>query len=403
MDDSKTVASLKIAWISFLFLDLNLHRTSQLEILKNLEKHGYKTNLVALYSKNKVQTGKLPGNITSIPFRYLPGISPLMFSILLFFYLPFYIVISKPDIIIAEPDVSIIGFISSFPFLKSKRIKLILDVRSTPVETRGFLGKIRTLFFSISILVARKLFNGMTILTPLMKKEVCQKFNINPKFVGVWSSGVSADLFDPSIYSSDGEKLRRKLGLSKKFVIFYHGIFSENRGLNETIDSMNIVKYKCPDVVFFLLGNGPIAKNLKDLVQEKGLQDNVIIHDSVDYTDVPKYIAMSDVGIVPLPNHVYWRFQCPLKMLEYLAMEKVVVATDIPAHRSIIGETKCGIYITSIRPSEIAKAIEYTYHNKERIAEWGKFGRSIIENGYTWEKIARDLEKYLLSLDQKVR
>jgi len=122
----------------------------------------------------------------------------------------------------------------------------------------------------------------------------------------------------------------------------------------------------------------------------------------VDYAEVPKYIAMCDVGIVPLPDLPYWRFQCPLKLLEYLAMKKVVIVTDIPAHRAIIGKEKCGIYISSVKPIGIAKSITYAYNNKEKLGKWGEIGRTIIKQEYTWEKVARDLENYLLSIDEKV-
>jgi glycosyltransferase involved in cell wall biosynthesis len=81
-------------------------------------------------------------------------------------------------------------------------------------------------------------------------------------------------------------------------------------------------------------------------------------------------------------------------------MEKVVIATDIPAHRSVIGEAKCGIYISSIKPMEIAEAIEYSYLNKKNLEKWGKIGREIVEKKYTWEKVAKDLEHYLLSIDE---
>jgi glycosyltransferase involved in cell wall biosynthesis len=323
-----------------------------------------------------------------------------MFSLTLFFFLPFYVIIAKPNFIITQPD-AILGIMSGL-FSKFKRVKFILDIRSPPVEIGGFRGFLQNLLFITSIAIAKKIFDGITIITPLMKEEFCQRFDVNPKLVGVWSSGVSTTLFNPKICASEGADLRRKLRLSKKFIVFYHGVFSANRGLKETMEAMSIVKRVYPDVVLFLLGTGPIVPSLKDLSRMEELQDSVIIHDPVEYAEVPKYIAMCDLGIVPLPNHPYWRFQCPLKLLEYLAMEKVVIVTDIPAHRSIIGEKECGIYISSAKPIEIAKAIEYAYHNKEKLEEWGKFGRTIIEKNYTWEKIARDLENYLLSIDETV-
>jgi glycosyltransferase involved in cell wall biosynthesis len=109
---------------------------------------------------------------------------------------------------------------------------------------------------------------------------------------------------------------------------------------------------------------------------------------------------MCDVGIIPLPDHPYWRFQSPLKLLEYLAMEKVVILTDIPAHRAVIGEAKCGVYISAVNPTKIAGAIEYAYLNKGNLEEWGKMGRKIVKEKYTWEKVAMDLENYLLSIDE---
>jgi glycosyltransferase involved in cell wall biosynthesis len=397
-NNQKSYNERKILWISFLILDAYLHKTSQLEILRNLAKRGHDTNLIAVRSKNVFQIGDPQVRVISIPLRYIPIISPVMFAVVLLFFLPFYIIVSKPDYIITEPDVSIFGFGSALPFAKLKGIKLVLDVRSTPVETFGFRGYLQTLCFTASVFIARKFFNGMTIVTTLMKEEVCKKFNIDPKFVGVWSNGVST-LFDPNSYVSEGEQLRRKLGLSKKFIILYHGAFSANRGLTETMEAMRIVKRAYSNVVFFLLGTGPIANSLKDLIRMEGLQDNVVIHSSVEYADVPKYIAMSDVGIVPLPNHPFWRFQCPLKLLEYLAMKKVVIATDIPAHRSVIGREKCCVYISSIEPAEIAKAMAYTYENREKLAEWGASGRTIIDEKYRWEKVAEGLENYLLSMD----
>jgi glycosyltransferase involved in cell wall biosynthesis len=389
----------KILWVSFLILDVHFHKTSQLEILRNLTKRGYDTSLIAMRSKNAFQTENSQVRVISVPLRYIPIISPVMFAIVILFFLPLYIIFSKPDYIITDPDVSIFGFASAAPLSKLRRIKLVLDVRSTPVETVGFQGFLRTFSFATSIFIARKFFDGMTIITLPMKKEICKRFNINPKRVGIWSSGVSTTLFNPENYNSEGADLRRKLGLTRKFVVLYHGVFSANRGLTETVEAMSIVKRANSNVVFFLLGRGPLDHNLKDLIQMKKLQDNVIIHDPVEHAEVPKYIAMCNVGIIPLPDHPYWRFQCPLKLLEYLAMKKVVIATHVPAHQLVIGTEMCGLYISSVKPIEIAKSIMYAYRNREKLEEWGTSGRKIVEEKYSWEKVARDLENYLLSID----
>jgi glycosyltransferase involved in cell wall biosynthesis len=206
-------------------------------------------------------------------------------------------------------------------------------------------------------------------------------------------------LFNPENPTIRREDLRRNLGLAEKFILFYHGTFSSTRGLTETIEAIKILKNKYHDIVFFLLGTGSTVAALRALIRKEGLLENVIIHNPVVQSEVPKFINMCDVCIVPLPNHPYWRHQSPLKLLEYLAMEKVVILTDIPAHRSIVGDADCGLYISSVNPTEIARAIEYAYFNKENLDERGKIGRRIIKEKYTWGKVARDLENYLSSIN----
>ena len=392
----------KLLWVSVLILDVHLHKESKLGILGGLVKRGYAPTLIAMRSHLLVKPENPKLHILSIPLRYVPVISPIMFTIAMFLFLPLYLLVSKPDYIITDPNVSIFSFASVLLLSKLRRIKLVLDIRSPPVEVSGFRGFLQTFSFIESISIAKKFFDGITILTPSMKKEVSGRFGLDPETVGLWSSGVSISKFNPEIYNLEKVNLRKKLGLSGKFVVLYHGVFSSNRGLKETIEAMSILKNVNSNVIFLLLGAGPSDKKLKDLIQDRKLQDNVIIHGPVELAEVPKFIAMCDVGIVPLPNHPYWRSQSPLKLLEYLAMSKVVLLTSISAHRLVVGKELCGIYISLATPVEIAKSILYAYDHREQMEEWGKCGRKIVEEKYTWEKLASNFENYLFSLDNNV-
>jgi len=297
---------------------------------------------------------------------------------------------------VTQSDPSIFGLISTLILSRFTRFKVFLDIR-TPPETVGPRAGFETLSFNVCIRLAKNFFNGITIVTSMLKKEICKKFSIDPSFVGVWSNAASTSFFGSEKSTYYGQELRKKFGLSNKFVVFYHGEFSRNRAIIETVNAISITKGEYPSIVLFLLGNGPIICNLKRIIQEKGIQDSVILHDAVDYLDVPKYIAMSDVGIVPLPNSQYWRYQCPLKLLEYLAMRKAVIVTDIPAIREIIGDKKCGIYTSSTNPEEIASGIIHAYNNKDKLKEWGNAGLEIITKKYNWKKMAQDLDNFLLA------
>lgn len=395
---SKGLSGKKICWISFLILDSDLYKTSQIEVLHSLAARGYKASLFGVYSRERYQSERKDVKVISIPLRYVPLLSAFMYTLLLFIYLPLYFAYSQPDIVIVEPaDPVFLSVVSATLFPKSKRPKIILDVRSTPVKK----GHTQTLLFTTAVRVAKRLFDGMTIITPMMKKEICDRFHINPESVGVWTSGVSTASFNPENFDEAG--LRKRHGLDHKFVVFYHGslgdslMYGQSRGIPASIKSMEILK-KRSDLTLFLLGDGRSFHWIKKLVEECGVNDKVILHDKVKYEDVPAYIALSDVCLTPLPNLRIWRNQCPLKLLEYMAMEKVVIATDIPANRYIIGENECGVFIPSAEPEEIAKAIQYAYDNREKLKEWGASGRKTINEKFTWEKVADEFEEYFLRL-----
>ena len=232
----------KILWIDPLILDAGLHKADFLDILTALAERGYHSCLIAIRSRKIFRFDENPRiRVVSIPLGNVPVFSRVMFAITLFFLLPIYVIIFKPDFIILRPDMSIPILILELLFCRLKKVKLILDIRSTPVETGGFRGFLQKFWFAPSILVAKKLFNGMTIITPLMKREVCESFHINPNKLGVWTSGVSTTLFNPRTYISESTELKRKLGLSGKFVVFYHGVFTASRGLTETIKATKML------------------------------------------------------------------------------------------------------------------------------------------------------------------
>ncbi len=399
LNSNETKSGKSILWISF-FQARGLDNASLLNILIQLAKLGHPVSLITVKS-TKTNTFERKGLKTTLfPLKRIPLFLPLFFTILLTFHLPLFILTSKIDIVIMEPSVHVLSAFPSLLISKFTKTKFVLDIRSTPVETDNLGGKLLKLWFSISVLIAKKFFDGFTIITPQMRNRVSKDFNLNSRKMGIWTSGVSHVLFNPEKYLEDSRlKLRKKLDLEEKFVVFYHGIFTATRGLQETIKAMAIVRQKNPNIVLFLLGTGPILTALNTLVQKDGLQQNVIIGSPVEQAEVPKFISMCDVTISPLPDNQYWRFQSPLKLLEYLAMEKVVILTDIPAHRAVVGDAKCGIYLSSIKPTEIAKTIEYAYLNKSNLEQWGKEGGKIVNREYTWEKVAGDLEEYLKNLN----
>jgi glycosyltransferase involved in cell wall biosynthesis len=383
----------KVLWISYSDLGRALDNATWLETARCLNKSGYEVSLVTPSAKYGARYKNV--RVISIPLGAHPLAANAIYALLLLL-LPFYVAWSECDFIIVHAGVTALSVVPVSILPRSFRPIIILDSRSPPILTFGVSGYAKKLAYRISFLIARKVFDGITTITPMMKEDICSEFNLDRRQVGVWSSGVSIAIFDPKEFIDEGMSLRTKFGLEGKFVIFYHGSLSSkvDRGIVECIDAIEILKRKHDDVALFLLGSGDTSM-LKEEIRKRGVRDKVIIHGPVEYHRVPRFIAMCDVAIVPLPNSSEWQHQCPLKLLEYLAMEKVVIATDIPANKYIIGNSRCGIFISTADPDEIAKAVVHAYNSKDKLRDWGLHGRTIVEKKYTFEKAAGDLAKYL--------
>jgi glycosyltransferase involved in cell wall biosynthesis len=399
--ESLSLSKMRIVWLSSLVFGRDTV-TSQAEVARALSQLNARVRLFAISSRrsNPEESDK---HFVLFPMRFVPIITQGLYLLALFFSMPFYLIMKNTNYIITDQNTAIIGFVLKL-FFPQARFKVVLDIRSTPLKgpvtltdpKRGSSQQERVmLLFSLSLILAKKKFDGITIVTDLMKKEICDRFDVDPRLVGVWTNAVSASIFNPRNF--DEKEIKRNLGLDDKFVVFYHGKVRA-QGLVETFKAVRLLKTKHPDLVLFLLGTPTFPMFWNDLAKELDIQNNVVFHGNVQYADVPMYIAMADLTVVPLPDSPNWRNQCPLKLIEYLAMEKAVILTNIPANREIVGKCKCGIYISSVDPEEISQAITYAYRNRESLGQLGKLGRAIVEDKYTWEKVAKELYNYLLEL-----
>lgn len=386
----------RLLWISFLFLDVDLHKTSRIEILKGLSRKGYDVALFGSYSKRKPSAETLGVRVYCIPVSRAPIISSIVPAISLIMLLPLLILKLRPHFVIVEPQFgTFFGLIAARIIPKPVRPKIIVDVRSIPVESRGFSGWLNDLCFDIAMIITREILDGVTTITHMMRDLLCAKFSINPENVGIWSSGVSTDVFEFRKHAERGRELRTRLGIDDKFVVLYHGAVTANRGIAEAIASSELLESKYRHILFLIIGNGPALESVKAASQKWIKEGRVIFHEPVEYTKMPDYISACDIGIVPLPDLPEWRAQCPLNLLECLAMAKVVVATDIPANKEITAESKSVIYAPSADAEGIAKALRFAFDNRNMLDEWGIDGRLLIERHFDWTVIAQRLDQYL--------
>ncbi len=384
-----------ILWVHRADFDEGLDRTTWLDMINELKTLGQNVSLLTSYRREKLDYG-LGRNLIYVPQINVKVLRALSFLIFSYFRIIWYIITQKPHIVILDIWTFWCGFpLDVFSKLGLIKTKFVIDMRtfyygvnSDKYSPKDFLIKLYT---DLGLAYNKYIHAGLSVITKELKRQVQLKYKIPENSICVWSSGVSLEKFKLDVS-------KKKLDLKGKFVVMQHGGFSYNRGLHETILAIDLLKVRYPDIILFLLGSGPAENILKKTIHKLILQKRCILHQPVNHNEIPQYLANCDVGILAYPSIKYWQLNNPIKLLEYLAMSKPVIVTDMPAFRDVIGLKKCGIFTKSNRPSDIARAIAFCYKNKEKLNEWGMYGREITEQKYTWKRQARVLADFLSKL-----
>jgi glycosyltransferase involved in cell wall biosynthesis len=92
-------------------------------------------------------------------------------------------------------------------------------------------------------------------------------------------------------------------------------------------------------VQLLLVGDGPARPDLDRFVAEHDLGRDVVFTGPVDHAQIPAYIATMDVAVQPSAPE----YACPMKIVEYMAMAKCVVAPSQPNICEIVQDGHSGL------------------------------------------------------------
>jgi glycosyltransferase involved in cell wall biosynthesis len=207
-------------------------------------------------------------------------------------------------------------------------------------------------------------------------------------------NGVDVEAFSPR----DQEEMTERHHLANSKVVIYVGIMGEARNLNVLIQAFSQVKRQVSHVKLLMVGDGPDRENLENLADELGMRDDILFTGQVPHGEVPDLIAAADIGVSPVPPFSFYKMSSPLKLLEYMAMAKPVVANEeIPEHKEVLEQSGGGILVT-FTPEAFAGAMIELLDNPERAAEMGRKGRDWVVKNRSHEILARQFEESCLKL-----
>ena len=234
--------------------------------------------------------------------------------------------------------------------------------------------------------------NAITTICEGLRGDIVAR-GIAAEKVTVIPNGVDVEKF--STGGAPDPELRQKLRLDGALVLGFIGSFYAYEGLAVLLRAVPQLLAQNASVRVLLVGGGRQEAELKVLVAELGIENQVVFTGRVPHDDVQRYYELIDVLVYPRLSMRLTELVTPLKPLEAMAQGRLVVASDVGGHRELIRDGETGILFKAGDSQALAAAVLDLQRHPERWAALKSNARSFVENERNWRaSVARYREVY---------
>lgn len=149
-----------------------------------------------------------------------------------------------------------------------------------------------------------------------------------------------------------------------------------------------------PNIQGLIVGGHPGERDLarvRQLVTQLGLQSRVEITGLLDPAAVARQLARATILVLPnTASTMSMRYSSPLKLFEYLAMGRAIVASDLPAVREIVTHEDSAILVPPDDPESLAAALIRVAGDSSLSQRLADAARQLAPT-YSWDERGRRL------------
>jgi glycosyltransferase involved in cell wall biosynthesis len=184
--------------------------------------------------------------------------------------------------------------------------------------------------------------------------------------------------------SRGSAELRTSLKLNGKIVIGFVGWFRRWHGLDFLIEAFADSALSREASLLFI-GDGPAMPDLRALVERRRLEQSVVFAGPVLHENVPPYLNLLDIAVQPAANE----YCCPMKILEYMALGKPIVAPLQENIEELLTDGKQALLFTPGDSRALGFALMKLTRDSALRSRLGSAARAAIdERGLLWSRNA---------------
>ena len=257
-----------------------------------------------------------------------------------------------------------------------------VEERPNPL-VRGALRPVETFFEE----VPRRRAEGLTVINHVLRRRA-EALGIPPERILWLPNGSNVDEIRPGDRAEARRQLR--LPLEVRLIAYTGAIFARDaRLMAAAFDRIHAAR---PEARLLLVGYCNIA--VEELVQSP---EAVIRTGPVDYATLARYLAACDLGWLPLRDSGANRGRSPLKLNDFMAAGRAVVATDVGDLGDLVRREAIGLAVPD-EPEALAQAVLALLADDARRESLGRQARRVAEGRLSWSAMGGRLERFYLRI-----
>jgi glycosyltransferase involved in cell wall biosynthesis len=204
-----------------------------------------------------------------------------------------------------------------------------------------------------------------------------ERGGVDPARVTIVRNGPNLERIHPV----DGDATLRSQAST---ILGYAGVMGYQDGLDHLLRAMRHLVYDLgrTDVLAVLIGNGDAYAEMRQMATRLEIDNYVSFTGHVPEDEMVRLLSASDICLDPDPSNAYTDRSTMIKMMEYMAIGKPIVAFDLPEHRVTAGDA--AVYVRSNDDLEFARAIGDLIDDPARRARMGEAGRRRVRE-LSWD------------------
>ncbi len=218
-------------------------------------------------------------------------------------------------------------------------------------------------------------------------RDYIASLGLDRKRVTVIPNGVSPSDFAPSPLPSREGRVP---------VLLYIGTLADWQGIDIVIRALpTILEQQAVRLHIVGRGRSRQRKLLLKQIRKLGVESNVIVQPAIPHHEVPALIAEADICLAPLGlnDRNVTQGACPIKVLEYMASSRPLIASNIPIVRELVREDVDALLFSPNDPEDLARQVLLLlrdYDLSKRLAD-SATERALAK--FTWHEAQKKLIK----------